>query len=182
MITLSWACNYLSAVLFFLSSWGCSRHNSTSISQIPQCTSYISHDAPFRSEMYIFLFWMVPFTEQVQCVMCELGQLSMCKSPRFMADHYFGFRSSVHDDVIKWKHFPSYWPFVRGIHRSPHKGQWRGALMFSLISVWINGWVNNRDAGDLRRSRAHYDVIVMCVPFSDAPCSILSKWIWASDM
>ena len=39
-----------------------------------------------------------------------------------------------HDDAIKWKHFPRYWPFVRGIHRSPrnspHKGQWRGALMF----------------------------------------------------
>ena len=70
-----------------------------------------------------------------------------------------------HDDVIKWKHFPSYWPFVRGIHRSPvnspHKGQWRGALMFSLICVWINGWVNNDEAGDLRRSQAHYDVIVM---------------------
>ena len=54
-----------------------------------------------------------------------------------------------HDDVIKWKHFPRYWPFVRGIHRSPvnspHKGQWRGALMFSLICAWINrkqlwGW------------------------------------------
>ena len=68
-----------------------------------------------------------------------------------------------HDDVIKWKHFPRYWPFVRGIHRSPMnsplKGQWRGALMFSLI--WINGWVNNRKAGDLRRHRAHCDVIVM---------------------
>ena len=42
-----------------------------------------------------------------------------------------------------------------------HKGQWRGASMFSLICVWINGWVNNRQAGDLRRYRAHYDVIVM---------------------
>ena len=63
-----------------------------------------------------------------------------------------------HDDVIKWKHFPRYWPFVRGIHRSPvnspHKGQWRGALIFSLICIWINGWVNNREAGDLRRYRA----------------------------
>ena len=53
-----------------------------------------------------------------------------------------------HDDVIKWKHFPRYWPFVRGIQRSPvnspHKGQWRGALMLSLICAWINGWVNNR--------------------------------------
>ena len=59
-----------------------------------------------------------------------------------------------HDDVIKWKHFPRYWPFVRGIHRSPvnspHKGQWHGALVFSLICIWINDWVNNREAGDLR--------------------------------
>ena len=46
---------------------------------------------------------------------------------------------------------------------SPHKGQWRGALMFSLICVWINGWVNNGKAGDLRRYRAHYDVTVMFV-------------------
>ena len=43
---------------------------------------------------------------------------------------------------------------------SPHKGQWHGALMFSLICVWINNWVNNREAGDLRHYRAHYDVIV----------------------
>ena len=61
----------------------------------------------------------------------------------------------MHDDFIKWKHFPRYWPFVRGINRSPvnspHKGQWRGALMFSLIWARINGWVNNGEAGDLRR-------------------------------
>ena len=44
---------------------------------------------------------------------------------------------------------------------SLHKGQWRGALMFSLICVWINDWISNREAGDLRRYRAHYDVIVM---------------------
>ena len=73
--------------------------------------------------------------------------------------------TTFHDDVIKWKHFPRNWPFVREIHRSPvnfpHKGQWRGALMFSLIYVWINGWVNNREAGDLRRQHDHYDVIVM---------------------
>ena len=70
-----------------------------------------------------------------------------------------------HDDVIKWKHFPRYRPFVRAIHRwpvnFPHKGQWRGALMFSLICDRINGWVNSREAGDLRRHPAHYDVIVM---------------------
>ena len=64
-------------------------------------------------------------------------------------------------DVIKCKHFPCYWPFVRGIHRSlvnsPHKGRWHGALMFSLIFIWINGG----EADDLRCHRAHYDVIVM---------------------
>ena len=55
----------------------------------------------------------------------------------------------------KWKHFPRYWPFVRGIHRSQvnssHKCQWRGALMVSSISAWINGWVNSGEADDLRR-------------------------------
>ena len=70
----------------------------------------------------------------------------------------------IHDYVIKWKHFPRYCPFVRGIHRSlvnsPHKGHWRGALMFSLVRACTNR-VNNRDAGDLRRHRAHYDVNVM---------------------
>ena len=70
-----------------------------------------------------------------------------------------------HDDVIKWKHFPRYWAFVRGNHRSPmnspNKGHCRGALMFSLICAWINGWVNNREVGDLRRHRAHCDITVM---------------------
>ena len=33
----------------------------------------------------------------------------------------------------------------------------------SFICAWINGWVNNREAGDLRRHRAHYDVIVMYI-------------------
>ena len=58
----------------------------------------------------------------------------------------------THDDVIQWKHFQRYWLFVRGIHRpplnSPHKVQWRGALIFSLIWAWINGWVNNPESGD----------------------------------
>ena len=55
--------------------------------------------------------------------------------------------SRFHDDDIKWKHFPRYWPFVGGIHQSPvsspHRGQWRGALIFSLICAWINRWVTN---------------------------------------
>ena len=81
-------------------------------------------------------------------------------------DSYFTIPGPLeHGDVIKWKHFPRYWPFVRGIHRPPVnsqlKGQWRGALMFSVICAWINASVNNCEAGDLRRYRAHYDVTVM---------------------
>ena len=71
--------------------------------------------------------------------------------------------------ITWWRHqmetFSASLALSGGIHRSsvnsPHKGQWRGALMFSLICAWINGWVNNRETGDLRRHRAHYDVIVM---------------------
>ena len=55
-----------------------------------------------------------------------------------------------------WRHqmetFPRYWPFVRGIHRSPvnspHKDQW-------------SAWVNNCEAGNLRHHRAHHDVTAM---------------------
>ena len=72
--------------------------------------------------------------------------------------------------IIKWEHFPRYWPLVWGIHRSPvnspHKGQWRGALMFSFMRARINGWVNNREAGDWRRHHTHYDVSVMLVCFA----------------
>ena len=54
---------------------------------------------------------------------------------------------------------------MRGIHwspvNSPHKVQWRGALISLSSAPWINGGVSNREAGDLRRHRAHYDVIVM---------------------
>ena len=75
-----------------------------------------------------------------------------------------------HDDVIKWKPFPRYWPFVREIHRwpvnSPHKGLWWGALVFFLICAWINGSVNNREAGDWRRHRPHYDVTAMSCPIN----------------
>ena len=79
-----------------------------------------------------------------------------------------------HDDVINWKYFPDYFPSVRGIHRSPvdspHKVQWRGCLMFSLVCVWTNNWANSPDAGELIRNDAHLDVTVKCVG------SALEEW------
>ena len=97
-----------------------------------------------------------------------LCYINKCRSKRYVFcelvfTHQHG--DCSHDYVIKWTHFPCYWPFVREIHRStmtcPHKGQWYGALIFSLICSRINGWANNGDAGDLRRHRSHYDVIVL---------------------
>ena len=73
---------------------------------------------------------------------------------------------------VQWKSFKPYvhmngmltssnGNIFRSPMNSPHKGQWRWALKFSLICVWINGWVNNHEAGDLRRYRARYDVTDM---------------------
>ena len=71
--------------------------------------------------------------------------------------------------ALRWRHqmeiFSTLLALCVGSHQSPvnspHKGQWRRALMFSLICTWTNGWANNRNAGDLRRHRVHYDVTVM---------------------
>ena len=86
-----------------------------------------------------------------------------------------------------WHHqmetFLRYWPFVRGIHRSTvnsrHKGQWHGTLMFSSICAPTNVWVNNCDAGDLKRHDAHYDVIVMhwlLQMFAHVPTTMTIRW------
>ena len=100
---------------------------------------------------------------------CVLTDLSNCLLIPLMTSWHG--KTLHHDDVITWKDFPRYWSFVWEIHRSRvnshHKGQWRGALVFSLICAGMNDWVNNREAGDLRRHRAHFDVIVMITVLSD---------------
>ena len=64
--------------------------------------------------------------------------------------------------IASWRHQMEKKSALLSIHRSPvdfpHKG---GALIFSLIWPLTNGWSNHRDAGDLRRNRADYDVAVM---------------------
>ena len=98
-------------------------------------------------------------------------------SPKYSEGWVMERRFRVHDDVIKWKHIPRYWPFVRGMHRSPvnfpHKGQWGRSLMFSLICAWINGWVNNREPGDLKRHRDHCD-ITMWPKYTPCPTFVIA--------
>ena len=95
-----------------------------------------------------------------------------------LQNNALGGNLEVNDDVIKWKIFPLYWPFVRGFHRSPvnfpHKGQWRGALMFSFICAWTNGWVNNLYAVDFRRHGTHYNVTLMSAMFGSVHVHVAS--------
>ena len=85
----------------------------------------------FHSTKWIWKcrLWYGGFPSRPQCVVETIS--------KFLIDQLMFRITTIHDDVIKGKHFPRYWPFVRGIHRSrvnsPHKSQWRGALMFSLI-------------------------------------------------
>ena len=57
-------------------------------------------------------------------------------------------RPNNHDDVIKWKHFPRYWPFVGGnptvVGRFPSQKPVTRSFDFFLWSAWTNGWANNR--------------------------------------
>ena len=109
-----------------------------------------SIDQLFSDSFYIWYKPIQPKQKQTTCCQYRV--------------EYTGYKASriISIDVIKWKHFPRYRPFVRGIHRSPvdslNKGQWHGASMFSLFCAWTNDSANNRAAGDLRLHRAHYDV------------------------
>ena len=126
---------------------------------------------------FFYFFQIVSIQAESQCPVQFQKQYRQGKKrgQPFPKDRYLAFlivfsrllqwHQSYHDDVIKGKHFPRYWPFVRGIHRSPvnspYKDQWRGALIFSLIPAWTNSWANNGDAGGLSRYRAHYDITIM---------------------
>ena len=83
----------------------------------------------------------------------------------FVYECYTTLSRATYNGVIKWKHCLRYQPFLRVFHQSPvdypHKGQWWGALMLSLICAWPHGWANIQDARDLRRHCAHRDFTVM---------------------
>ena len=134
------------------------------------CTICISHTANWKQTDYLFYGSRYILIKRVTVVMAFHAECSRTLQ--------------MHVDVIKWKYFPRYWPILRGIHRSqvnsPHKGQWRGALMFSLICAWINGRASTHEASDLRRHRAHYDVTVMELASADILDKSLSPRIYES--
>ena len=117
-----------------------------------------------------FVFWISKALGLISTIVLFVSCIEVCmkKTPLNMiyawGEYYqywpcniYWSKICLHYDVIKWIHFPRNWSPVN----SPHKGQWRGALMFSLICAWINRWVNNGETGDLRSYRAQYEVIAM---------------------
>ena len=71
-------------------------------------------------------------------------------------------------------------PPVTAVH-SPHKGQWHGVLMLSLICGWTNVWTNNRYAGDLRRHRAHYNINIINIGDETSTFNeIITDELWIS--
>ena len=88
--------------------------------------------------------------------------------------------NSLHDDVIKWKRFPRYWPLCGEFpgHRwIPSQRPVTQSFDVSFICAWIDGWVNNRNAGDLRRHCAHHDITVMNVTLERIGFSVITLWL-----
>ena len=101
----------------------------------------------------------------------DLGDVCNCHFVIVILNTRFSDWYLEHDDVIKWKYFPRYWPFQRGIHRlpvgSPHKGQWRGALMLSfdlrlnkrLNKQWRRRWFETPSRSLWRHCNEHVPVL-----------------------
>ena len=57
------------------------------------------------------------------------------------SDPFVGhWNNAKHYNVIKWKHFPCYWPFVRGIHRAPvnsPRARWIPLTKASDAELWF---------------------------------------------
>ena len=123
----------------------------------------------------------------------ELGHGSWCHGfllVQISSSH--GIMYWPHDDVIKWKHFPRYSPFVRGIQRSPVNSPAQRPVAQSF-DVFFDPHLNKRLSkqswgwGFLRWHRAHYDVTVVhvwwmgpCLPWgriSSICHSRVSNWL-----
>ena len=74
---------------------------------------------------------------------------------------------SHHDDVMKWKRFPRYWPFVMGIHRSPVDSPFKGsvtAVLMFFFDVRLNKLLNEQsNCWWVETPRRSFDAIVMAV-------------------
>ena len=140
-------------------------------------------DKPLSEPMMVSLLTHISVTrlQWVNCLVISLSYLKLLLTP-LNRDNY---------DVIKWKHFSRNRPFVQGIHRSPHKGQWRGILMFSLICVSKGWWFETLSRPLWRHCNGnsryvphmlnqHYGNTEMCTCQKKSLGSLLLTWIISS--
>ena len=105
--------------------------------------------------------WSWPWIFKVKYLICCISQ-NMDRLSRNAKRPYHLHKPWKFISITWWRHQMETFSALLAIcaGNSPHKGQCRGAVIF-FICVWMNGWVNNREASDLRRYRGHYDVTVM---------------------
>ena len=114
---------------------------------------------PYHSQL---VCWRSHCPSVCEVILKDMNKMFCPKPQKGMARIMCKIRGIYHDDVIKWKHFPRYWPFVReSTVGFPSQRPVTRGIDISLICAWANAWVNNRDPGDLRRHGAHYDVTVL---------------------
>ena len=130
----------------------------------------------YRRNLYTFYWINIPFVGASTAALCS----------RFVFPLWFVVSYSSFDLISSWwryqmELFSALLALCAGnspaMVNSPHKGQWRGALRFSLLCAWPSGWVNNRDGGDLRRHRTHYGVTAMHAIIACIPCCWHMVWL-----
>ena len=110
--------------------------------------------------MIILIFWWALFVWKV----CSELSIECCQLRVYDAFIALGTTWITQERLFKSTLYPwTWWRHQMGTFSAflALCAGWRVALMISLICAWINDWVNNRADGDLRRHRAHYDVIIM---------------------
>ena len=129
-----------------------------------KAAALVSHDKNtpnYSRSCYCFVYVCVRLCLCVRICMCyQRADTILCYSLLvfYISPGYFIEHTCIM--VSTWNHFPRYWTFVRGIHRSsvnpPLKGLVKRAVMFVLMSNWTNGRTNRSEAGKLRCLDAHF--------------------------
>ena len=176
-------------------------------SQMPECTCSISHNAPFRTEMCTFLFWMehcgirntciLGFVKLVYCRWSILAQVIVLVPLNKNVLPEFSNVPNVVTVLWKLSHIShTWWRHQNGniVRVTGHLcgeftgPRWIPRTKASDAMLWCflwsaseyNGSVNNREAGDLRRYRAHHDVTVMKLFARSSPTrgELFSRKFW----
>ena len=129
-----------------------SHWNIMNILSIITNSQYLSFLSKYSQKMLrsTFLLWNGAFWD-ICLLHCGIWLSSYCNT-KFSQD-WFRHQAIIDYLLQSWSIINEvFWHSFEGSHR---------ALMFSLICAWMNDWVNNREAGDLRHHRAHYDITLM---------------------